>query len=138
VHAVLAAVPLDASPAAIGELATLHARLLGATDAERAAAATAADRVLKHPLMAAAREAARAGRRVVREAPASLAIDGVLVDGQVDLAFEDASGEWVVVDFKTDAEIGASAAVYQRQVAIYVAAVTRATERPARGVLLRV
>jgi ATP-dependent helicase/nuclease subunit A len=64
-------------------------------------------------------------------------IDGVLIDGQADLVFDDGEG-WVVVDFKTDAEIGEADDVYRRQIALYAAALMKATGRPARGVLLRV
>jgi hypothetical protein len=44
----------------------------------------------------------------------------------------------VVVDFKTDGELGPSVEIYRRQVALYLMAISRATGRPARGVLLRV
>ncbi|MDP1571331.1 MAG: UvrD-helicase domain-containing protein [Vicinamibacterales bacterium] len=150
VHALLAAVPLDALPADISDHATLHARLLGATDEERAAAATVVDRALRHPVLDAARAAAAAGRTVRRESPVSIVLPGsdaprhpgtpvssTLIDGQVDLAFEDAEGAWVVVDFKTDAELGEAEAGYRRQVALYAAAIARATGRPARGILMR-
>ncbi len=64
-------------------------------------------------------------------------LDGTLVDGQIDLAFETADG-WTVVDFKTDAEIGAAEENYRRQVALYAHAIRQVTGRPARGLLLRV
>ena len=67
----------------------------------------------------------------------SLVRDGVLIDGQADLAFEADDG-WVVVDFKTDGELGEHEEIYRRQVALYAEAITHATGRPARGVLLRV
>lgn len=157
VHALLAAVPLDAPPADVAGLAALHARLLGATDEERAAAAALVRDALRHPIVAAAREARAAGRGVRREAPVSIVLPpadappggrtpegGVpgaalrVVDGQVDLAFEQPDGSWLVVDFKTDAELGGSEPVYRRQVALYAAAIARATGRPARGVVLRI
>ena len=136
VHVLLASVPLDASPGTIGELATFHARMLGATDEERAAAATAVDRTLRHPLLDGARAAAAAGRAVRRESPVSIVLEGGLVDGQIDLAYETGDG-WVVVDFKTDSELGASEALYRRQTALYSAAIARATGQFARGVLMR-
>jgi ATP-dependent exoDNAse (exonuclease V) beta subunit len=152
VHALLAAIPLDGSVDQIRLAAAQHARLLGATDEERAAAAMAVDRTLAHPRLASAREAERAGRRVWRELPLSIVTPAppaaparpappgpaapVLVDGQVDLAYETDQG-FVVVDFKTDVALTADE-VYRRQVALYVQALTRATGRPARGVLLRV
>ncbi len=143
VHAVLATLPLDAEPARIDELAALHAKLFGAPDDERAAAAAIAARLLRHPRIAAAREAEAAGRRVWREAPVSLRLDDdpngapQIVDGQVDLAYETDHG-WVIVDFKTDIEIASAEEAYKKQVALYVEAVQRATGQPASGVLLRV
>ena len=166
VHAMLAAVPLDAGLEDVRALAELHARLLGATEEERGVAAITVHRVLRHPRLAAAREAQAAGRRVWREVPLSivrppsLAVVSaaslgaasaphpaplhpaplhpapVLVDGQCDLAYETAEG-WVVIDFKTDV-VMATDETYRRQVALYAEAIARATNRPACGVLLRV
>jgi len=43
-----------------------------------------------------------------RETPVTLTLpDGTLIEGVVDLAFEE-GGEWTVVDYKTDREIAAS------------------------------
>jgi len=143
VHAVLAMLPLDATGGEVEELAALHARLFGAPDDEREAAAGIAKKLLKHPRFIAARESAAAGRRVWREAPVSLRMDAggdatpSIVDGQVDLAYETPDG-WVIVDFKTDIEIASAQDSYKRQVAYYVEAVQRATGQPATGILLRV
>ena len=142
VHAVLATLPMQASSDDVHELAALHARLFAAPDDERDAAAGIAKKLLTHPRFESARAAEAAGRRVWREAPVSLRIDGKdgekrLVDGQVDLAYETDAG-WVVVDFKTDIEIASAADAYKQQVALYVEAVHRATGKPATGILLRV
>jgi len=137
VHALLAAVPLDAGAKEVRDLAEVQARILGATDEERAAAAATVDRVLRHPILVAAQQAAGAGRACRREAPVSLVVDGVLIDGQADLAYEDADG-WVVVDFKTDVDLSGAADTYRRQVALYVEAIAKVTGRPARGLLLKV
>ena len=137
VHAVLAAVPLDATADEIHGLAGVHARLLSAPPLEARAAAVLAEDVLRHPLVVSAHREAKSGRPCLREVPVSLVRDGVLIDGQADLAFESADG-WVVVDFKTDGELGEHEAAYRRQVALYAEAITHATGRPARGVLLRV
>lgn len=137
VHAVLATVPLGASAGEVRAIAAIQARLLSAPEIEAAAAAAIATDTLGHPLLGAARRAVSHGRRCLREVPVSLVRDGVLIDGQADLAFEDEDG-WVVVDFKTDAEFGTGEAGYRRQVGLYAEAVTHATGRPARGVLLRV
>ncbi len=136
VHAMLARVALDAQAGEVERAAEFHARLLDAPDDERAAAAMAVSRALAHPRLAEARHAGASGRRVLREAPLSIVVDGTLVDGQADLAYETGEG-WVVLDFKTDAALVSDAA-YRRQVALYAEALAHATGRPARGVLLRV
>jgi ATP-dependent exoDNAse (exonuclease V) beta subunit len=63
--------------------------------------------------------------------------DGAVLEGSVDLAFLDEDG-WVVVDFKTDADMGERKAAYQHQVGLYARAIAAATGRPARAVLLTV
>jgi ATP-dependent exoDNAse (exonuclease V) beta subunit len=142
VHAVLATLPLSATAGEVHELAALHAKLFAAPDDERDAAAGIAEKLLKHPRFESARAAEAAGRRVWREAPVSMRAGdeggvSLLVDGQIDLAYESADG-WVIVDFKTDIEIASAQDAYKQQVALYVEAVKRATGRPATGVLLRV
>jgi ATP-dependent helicase/nuclease subunit A len=137
VHALLAVVPLAAAPAAVASLAALEGRVLGASDEEVQAAADAVVRALAHPLLR--RAAAAGGCR--REVPVALALDdGTRVEGIVDVAFREEKPEphWTVVDFKTDVELGARLAEYRRQVALYVAAIARATGEPTSGVLLRV
>jgi ATP-dependent exoDNAse (exonuclease V) beta subunit len=144
VHALLAVVPFDAGADLIGRLAAVHARVLGATDEERSAAASVVERALKHRVFDEARAARAAGRACRREAPVSITVaapaapgSSFLIDGQIDLAYDTENG-WVVVDFKTDAEIAGAEEAYRRQVALYAHAVARATGRPARGVLLRI
>jgi ATP-dependent exoDNAse (exonuclease V) beta subunit len=138
VHAVLAIVPLDADADSIGEVATVQGRVLSAPDDEIAGAVETVGRVLGHDLLARARQAAARGA-CRRESPVScLMPDGTLVEGIVDLAFEE-SGRWTVVDYKTDREIEASGEErYRRQVGVYLTAITRATGRPADGVLVRI
>ena len=143
VHAVLATVPIDVPdgwPEAAGEIATLHGRVFGATDAEVAAAADVAVRVLSHPLLARARAAAQRGD-CRREAPVSMRTeDGVLIEGVVDVAFRE-EGAWTVVDYKTDRDLEEAAGaveIYRRQVALYADMISRATGEPARAVLMRV
>ena len=137
VHAVLAAVPLDADRDATGQIARLQGRLLGASESEVEAAAEAASAGLAHPLFDRVRRAAGAGE-CRREAPVTMRNDdGVVVEGVVDLAFRDGDA-WVVVDFKTDQELAAGLDVYRRQVQIYAEMVARATRAPARPVLMQV
>lgn len=137
VHALLAHLPFDATATTIARLAAVQARMLNATDAERAAAAEAAARAFGHPLYARVRAAHAGGRACRREWPLSVVVDGVVVDGQADLAFDDGE-RWVVVDFKTDVELSAGEPSYRRQLALYADAIARAYGRPADAVLLRV
>ena len=62
--------------------------------------------------------------------------DGSLVEGVLDLAFEEAGG-WTVVDFKTDAEIGAELGRYRRQVGLYASVVATATGKNVTAVLMQ-
>ena len=134
VHAVLATVPFEADAPAVTRAAATQGRILNATDEEVRAAAQVVVKVLAHDLM----ERARAARSVRREAPVTwLHTDGTLIEGVLDLAFDEA-GQTIVVDFKTDAELAAGETRYRAQLQQYVTAVARATGRPASGVLFRV
>ena len=136
VHAILAVVPLDAAPEQTAESAEVQARILGAPPDELEAAKRIVQDVLSHPLLQRARDAWRAGR-CRREMPMTwVEPGGVLVEGVLDLAFEDQDG-WTVLDFKTDRELGTAEEQYRRQVRIYAAAVNRATGTPAKGVIVR-
>jgi ATP-dependent exoDNAse (exonuclease V) beta subunit len=136
VHAALATVALDAAPPQVAEGVALQARILGAPPEEVEAATRLVGAALAHPLMARAREAWRGGR-CRRETPVAFrAPDGTLVEGALDLAFEDDAG-WTVVDFKTDAELAAALGRYRRQVALYATIVAQATARPVRAILLQ-
>jgi len=133
VHAVLAA-SLGTKAPAVHAIATMHARVLGCTAEDAAAAAAAVSAALDHAFFARVRRASK----VRTETPVTLRLaDGSMAEGVIDLAFEEPEG-WVVADFKTDREIEGRMDVYQRQVSMYVDAVKAATGRPARGVLLRV
>ncbi len=134
VHAVLATVPLDAAPPLVERAARIQGRLLLAGEEEVRAAALVVSAVLGHDLIARARAAAV----VRRETPVTwLQDDGLLIEGVLDLAFDDGV-EMTVVDFKTDHELSAGEARYRAQVQQYVAAVRRATGRPASGVLFKI
>jgi len=137
VHATLAVVPLDADRSTIEALAAVQSRVLAASEPETAEAVEVVGRVLAHPLLARARAADAAGS-CRRESPVTLSVaDGSFVEGVVDLAFLEA-GEWTIVDYKTDRDFaGTDEAQYRRQVALYAAAIARATGQPARGVLIR-
>jgi ATP-dependent exoDNAse (exonuclease V) beta subunit len=136
VHAVLAAVDLDASADEIGAVAQANARLIDATAEEVDAAATTVRTALQHPLM---RRAASA-QALRRETPLQhYREDGTLIEGVVDLAFQESAPDftgWTVVDFKTDREVEKTEIQYRAQVAAYVEAVHIATKSPTRGFLL--
>jgi ATP-dependent helicase/nuclease subunit A len=138
VHAMLAAAPLDAGHAAVESLAQVHGRILSAPDDEVVAATETVVRVLAHDLLGRAR-AADARHACRRETPVTCVVaDGTMIEGIVDLAFEE-SGSWTVVDYKTDRELAALGEDrYRRQIALYAIAIAQATAQPARGVLVRV
>jgi ATP-dependent exoDNAse (exonuclease V) beta subunit len=138
VHAVLAQAPFGATPGVLKELAAVEARVLGLDEQEAGAAAKTVERVMRHDLLARARAAAARGA-CRRETPVtSVMPDGTLVEGIVDLAFEE-QGAWTVVDYKTDRELAAAGEEeYRRQIAAYASAVARATGSPTSGVLVRV
>jgi ATP-dependent helicase/nuclease subunit A len=136
VHLALAAIPLEASHEQIAAAAATQGRILGAPDAEVDAARRIVEGLLSHPLLDRARAAEQAGR-CRREAPvACVNEEGVLVEGVLDLTFED-DGGWTVLDFKTDTEIAHAEPRYRRQVAFYAGAVAKATGTKARGILVR-
>ena len=142
VHAVLSRVALDADASAIAEAARFFARILGADELETAAACDAVAAALGCPLLKAA---AAAGARLRRECALAMRVEdrdafgGLTVEGVVDLAFPEriAEGErWVVVDFKTDADIAGRLDEYRLQLLLYLRAIGRSTGAPARGVLM--
>ncbi len=138
VHAILAQAPFETDIDGLLGIAEVEARVLGLEDedAVRRAVATV-ERVLRHDVL---RRAAQASRRGAarRETPVTcLMPDGTLLEGIVDLAFEE-DGRWTVVDYKTDRDVTGSEEEYRRQVALYAAAIAQATGQPAQGVLVRV
>jgi ATP-dependent helicase/nuclease subunit A len=136
VHAVLASVPLDGDLSSSQRLATIHGRILGAVAEEIACAAEAVQAALAHPLFDGVRTAARQGR-CRREAPVGWRdTNGLLVEGVVDLAFEQGDG-WTVIDFKTDEEFRGNEPAYRRQVGMYALAIQAANGAQVSAVLMR-
>jgi ATP-dependent exoDNAse (exonuclease V) beta subunit len=138
VHELLAQASFDATADDLAALAAVNARVLALPEADGLAAARAVHRVLQHSLLKRARDAdARGACR--RETPLTLTTaDGVLVEGVVDLAFEE-RGRWTIVDYKTDRELlTIGEARYRQQVALYASAISDATGQPAEGLLLRI
>jgi ATP-dependent exoDNAse (exonuclease V) beta subunit len=137
VHATLATVPLDADERIVRAVAETQGRVLLAADEEVYAAVEVASAVLEHALFERVRAADKAGK-CYRELPVIWqAADAALVDGTIDLVFEDEQGT-TVIDFKTDRELEADIDRYRRQLQIYCRAVQQSRNREVRGVLLRV
>jgi ATP-dependent exoDNAse (exonuclease V) beta subunit len=132
VHAVLASVPLESDLSTIRGLAVIHGRILGALTEEIDAATEAARAALAHEIF----DRARRSPRCRRETPIAWRDpDGSLIEGVVDLAFEQ-SGGWTVIDFKTDEEFRANETAYQRQVGMYAKAIEAATGAEVAQVLM--
>nr|MDQ3348778.1 PD-(D/E)XK nuclease family protein [Acidobacteriota bacterium] len=143
VHATLAIVPLDASEQVIAAVARAQGQILltggrdGYADEELYAAVEVVSTLLRDPLFDRVRQADRDGR-CDRELPiAWTAPDGTMVEGTIDLAFEDAAG-LTVVDFKTDRELSADLDRYRRQLSVYCQALSAFRQTTARGILARV
>ena len=137
VHTVLRDIVLDADSQAVARLTQIHARTLGATSEEATFAAEAVRGALAHEVLVAARRA-QSDRRCHRETPFVLPLDdGRLLEGEMDLTYRDEEG-WVVVDFKTDADLDSRRERYEAQLSWYVFALGRIKGEPCRGVLLAV
>ena len=141
VHATLATVPLTAAEGHVRRVARTHGRILLGTgdgvEEEIYAAAEVVSAVLRHALFDRIR-AADTAKRCFRELPIIWkAPDGSLVEGTMDLVFEEA-GRTVVLDFKTDRELDADTDRYRRQLAIYCKALAALKGKPTHGVLMRV
>ena len=134
VHTILRDVDLDGDGEQVEGIARLHARVLEASAEETKAAVAAVNAALKHPLL----RKASVSVRCHRELPISLRVeDGKLLEGTLDLAFVD-DGRWVIVDFKTDADLEAKCSHYERQVRCYMTALEQITGRQVEGWLLGV
>ena len=99
-------------------------------------------RLVRTALASATVQEAISADRYWRELYAAVEEDGVLLDGFVDLLYETADGELVVVDYKTDAlregeAVDAAVAHYRLQTASYALMLEQTLGRPvARCVLL--
>jgi ATP-dependent exoDNAse (exonuclease V) beta subunit len=127
VHAVLQDIDLtNPSIAELGVLAAKHSSAHAVAGFEdeifRLAQAT-----LEAPVMRRAAEALAKGR-AWRESYVSAPVgdSGLILEGYVDLVFEDDEGALVIVDYKTDRTTNAAKA-YELQLGAYVAAVRKAT-----------
>lgn len=134
VHDLLATLPLDSKPKEIDQAANVRGRILGATKEEMDHAVSAVAAALAHPMM----KKARAAKEIRRECGISLRAEtGELIEGVIDMAFSDAkTGEWTVVDYKTDADPTARQAEYEMQLHLYRSAIESATGEKVHAVLL--
>jgi ATP-dependent helicase/nuclease subunit A len=133
VHAIFRAAGLAAQRPEIERLGRSYGRLLGADPREVLAASQAVEEALEHPLL---RRAAQAQRRFNEQSFVLRLDSGLLVEGIIDLAFEEEDG-WVVVELKTDLD-EVSSFRYLRQIRWYVEATHRLSGKEAKGVLLGV
>jgi ATP-dependent exoDNAse (exonuclease V) beta subunit len=109
---------------------------LAATTEETASAVALVGAALRQPLFERARRAWQRGQ-CRRETPVAMAEpDGTLIEGVLDLAFEEEGG-WTVIDFKTDRDADRDLQSYRAQVALYARIVARATGKPATAVILQ-
>jgi len=135
VHAVLASVDLAGDREAVAAHAEIHARLLGASDEERDATVEVVVAALAQPLLRRAAAASAAHRCRRETAIVARLEDGTLIECVADLAFSEVN-DWIVVDFKTDGELGAHEQRYRRQVALYVRGISEATSANTCGHLM--
>ena len=99
-HGVLQVIDLDAP--ADDEVANA-ARAQSAAESLRAQAAAEVERLVRRALESRTVIEAVSAQRLWREVYAAVEIDGVLLDGFIDLLYELPNGNLVVVDYKTDA-----------------------------------
>lgn len=136
VHEVLRAVAFgrDLPPAAeLASLAAFFSAGEGLAPGAEAGVARRAGAALASPSVVAARRAQRRWREFFVAAPIGPA--GVVVEGYIDLLYEEPSGGLVIVDFKTDAAptgpaLDSAVARYRPQAAAYALAVEAALGRP--------
>jgi ATP-dependent helicase/nuclease subunit A len=134
VHEVLRDIDLSGDRDSVASMARMHGRLLGASAEEIDAAVEAVSAALAHPLL----DRARSAERCHRELPVMLKLDAnKLLEGAIDLAFLE-RGTWIILDFKTDADLPARQAHYRRQLLWYGLALAQTSRLPVRAWLLSV
>jgi ATP-dependent exoDNAse (exonuclease V) beta subunit len=132
VHAILLSIDRNPRNDSLASFAAMHARILGASVDEAAAAIEVVKKALGSPLM---RRVASA-TEIRRESPVVIRLeDGSMVEGVADLAFKEADS-WTVVDFKTDLEIARRLDEYRAQLGLYVRGIRASAGCPTTGVLL--
>jgi ATP-dependent helicase/nuclease subunit A len=134
VHAVMERADFEA-PESVAATAEALARAMGA-GADEAAEAT---RLIESSLESNVMRRARTSVRTFREVPFCVRRGDAVIDGKIDLLFQEADG-LVVVDYKTDrlpeGGTGLLAGVYRDQAAVYGIAAGLATGLPVKEVVL--
>jgi ATP-dependent exoDNAse (exonuclease V) beta subunit len=162
VHAALATVPLDATDRVIAAVANAQSRIIPTApkdayaEEEVYAAVEVVTTLFRSALFERVRAADRAGR-CERELPICWkSDDGTLIEGTIDLVFEDVDG-LTVIDFKTDRERELVAGTtdehgprpgttdeptrtrrYTRQLEVYCRALSAVRGTPVRGILMKI
>ncbi len=121
-----------ADASSVPALAGSAVRELGWPDLESSVSALAGVCWRSAPVRAAA-----ASHEVHRELPVGALVDGAVVSGAVDLLYREGA-EWVVVDFKTDADADADAAVLRERYTLQGAAYALCVEAATGGVVREV
>jgi len=130
---------LDSDQESIAQVARLQGRILGATNEEIQAAQETVQQVAQHKVIKRGAVAMQAGV-CRREAPVTLKLrNNSMVEGIVDLAYQDPTDKdtWMVVDYKTDFEMKGRLDEYRKQVWLYALAISRASGKKAKPVLLQ-
>jgi ATP-dependent helicase/nuclease subunit A len=141
VHQLFEHLDFSAQGRDLAGLAQTLGRSLGASALEIDSAVGSVASALAHPFFERVRAAAVRGSLQREAAIAWRDANGDFLDGVVDLCFSetdhDANARTIVVDFKTDAELG-ELARYAKQLALYAQALQLARGLPATALLLRV
>ncbi|HXF52038.1 MAG TPA: 3'-5' exonuclease, partial [Dehalococcoidia bacterium] len=132
VHAAIQSAGLDADEATIVAFARAQAVAEAIPDRAEEVAA-----LVRRALATEAAQRARSAARAVREAPFVVNVDGVTLEGFVDLVIETTEG-LEIVDWKTDSvppdAVGRRLETYRLQAGLYVLGVEAATGKPVRSV----
>ncbi len=122
----------------IARLAALHASAEGLSSQQDEVASLARD-ALRHPEMLNALRAPRRWTEISVAAPVQTSRGPVVIEGIIDLLYENTAGQLVILDYKSDAvrndaDVDSKMAHYQYQGAAYAVAVETATNMPVKAV----
>ena len=122
----------------ITQLAALHAGAEGLSSQQDEVASLVRD-ALRHPEMLNALQAPRRWTEISVAAPVQTSRGPVVIEGIIDLLYEDTAGQLVILDYKSDAvrndaDVDSKMAHYQYQGAAYAVAVETAASMPVKAV----